>query len=343
MAPTARRIIAAVGRARPRRRTRRVALGLPRPRSQPRGPPGADGGLLGGHHGPAHPARRQRPDLRRGPLRLLPARVRHARLVGNGTGADVDSPRELASRGLRARLRLGQRPRDGEPGARDHRGDPHGRAAERGASRRTRSARGHPRGAGRDGPTRRRARGAPAAGPRAARHGGAGLTSIVTHLEAADQAVPPGPGTTRTHLATARRAARDGLGEIRRTVRALRPDLLDGASLPEALRRTAALLTVDHGVPTQVRVTGVPIELHPDTETALLRIAQESLTNVARHARAGRAVVTLSYVGDAVTLDINDDGTGFDPGRGRTSTSSARPPTGWPHSIRCASSYRTSC
>jgi signal transduction histidine kinase len=138
-----------------------------------------------------------------------------------------------------------------------------------------------------------------------------GFTSIVTHLEAADQAVRTRPDVARAHLDTARRTARDGLGELRRSVQALRPDLLVGASLAQALRRTAERWTADNGVPAQVRVTGEPVVLHPDTEAALLRITQEALTNTARHARATRAVVTLSYLGDTVSLDVDDDGAGF--------------------------------
>jgi signal transduction histidine kinase len=138
-----------------------------------------------------------------------------------------------------------------------------------------------------------------------------GLTSIVTHLEAAEQAVPGDPELVRSHLDTARRAARNGLGELRRTVQALRPDLLHGASLEQALRRTAEQWAREHGVPAEVRVTGDAVALHPDTETALLRVAQEALTNTARHAGATRAVLSLSYLGDTVTLDVDDDGAGF--------------------------------
>ncbi|WP_214402984.1 sensor histidine kinase [Pseudonocardia lacus] len=138
-----------------------------------------------------------------------------------------------------------------------------------------------------------------------------GLTSIVTHLEAADQAVSEQPELARTHLDTARRAARNGLGELRSTVQALRPDLLHGASLDQALRRTARQWADEHGVPAEVRVTGERVALHPDVETALLRVAQEALSNTARHAGATRAVLTLSYLGDTVTLDVDDDGRGF--------------------------------
>ena len=62
-----------------------------------------------------------------------------------------------------------------------------------------------------------------------------------------------------------------------------------------------------------MRVTGEPTALHPDTELALLRAEQEALANVARHASATRVVVSMSYLGDTVTLDVDDDGVGFDP------------------------------
>nr|RZI33910.1 Signal transduction histidine-protein kinase/phosphatase DegS [Cryobacterium sp. SO1] len=58
-------------------------------------------------------------------------------------------------------------------------------------------------------------------------------------------------------------------------------------------------------------MTGDPIALPMPLETTLLRIAQGSLANVAQHARANRAEVTLSYMTDEVALDIVDDGRGF--------------------------------
>ena len=65
------------------------------------------------------------------------------------------------------------------------------------------------------------------------------------------------------------------------------------------------------GIPAEVTVTGNVIALHPEIEVALLRIAQEALANVARHAGASRAGLTLSFMGDVVTLDVRDDGVGF--------------------------------
>ena len=67
-----------------------------------------------------------------------------------------------------------------------------------------------------------------------------------------------------------------------------------------------------HGVTAEVITTGTPQRLLPEIETTLLRTAQEALANVARHAAASRVALTLSYMEDLVTLDVRDDGRGFD-------------------------------
>ncbi len=64
-------------------------------------------------------------------------------------------------------------------------------------------------------------------------------------------------------------------------------------------------------------IAGEVIDLHPEIEVALLRTAQEALANVAKHAGASRAWLTLTFMGDVVTLDVRDDGSGFSaPERG---------------------------
>jgi signal transduction histidine kinase len=115
----------------------------------------------------------------------------------------------------------------------------------------------------------------------------------------------------RVGVLKARQTARESLDELRRSVRALRPDLLESASLPQALAELVQRWSADTGVAAELRSTGDPTPLHPDAELALLRSAQEALSNVGRHARASRVVVTLSYLGDVVSLDVDDDGVGF--------------------------------
>jgi DNA-binding NarL/FixJ family response regulator len=61
-------------------------------------------------------------------------------------------------------------------------------------------------------------------------------------------------------------------------------------------------------------VTGTPRPLSADAEVTLLRVTQEALANVTRHAHAGRVAVTLSYMDDEAALDVRDDGSGFAPG-----------------------------
>ena len=69
--------------------------------------------------------------------------------------------------------------------------------------------------------------------------------------------------------------------------------------------------TATSGVTAEVAATGEPRPLHPEVEVTLLRVAQEALANVAKHAGASHAWVTLSYMEDVVTLDVRDDGDGF--------------------------------
>ena len=123
----------------------------------------------------------------------------------------------------------------------------------------------------------------------------------------------PDPDVARTHLQRAFDLARHSLGEARRSVHNLAPVALADAGLPEALKTTVAEWGERTGVRAEFTLTGTAEQLHEEVAATLLRIAQEALSNAARHARASRLGVTLSFLGDEVILDIRDDGTGFDP------------------------------
>ena len=139
-----------------------------------------------------------------------------------------------------------------------------------------------------------------------------GLTGIITQLQAAERH-GQSQDERRRHIELATQLARDSLTEARRSVRAMQPEPLESARLPEALADVASKWTRIHGVPATVTTTGQPRRIRPDAEITLLRAAQEALVNVARHARAGKVGLTLSYMEDQVNLDIRDDGVGFDP------------------------------
>ncbi|MFB6617252.1 sensor histidine kinase [Streptomyces sp. NPDC056367] len=134
---------------------------------------------------------------------------------------------------------------------------------------------------------------------------GAGATTAGSGAEvSAAQAAALG------HIARAREAAQENLAEARRFVRALTPPDLEHGSLAAALERLCA------GAPgprVRFSLSGSPRALPTPYEVALLRIAQSALANVVRHARADRAEITLTFMDTSVTLDIVDDGRGFDP------------------------------
>jgi len=139
-----------------------------------------------------------------------------------------------------------------------------------------------------------------------------GLTGIITQLQAAEQAADDLAGWRR-HFEAATSLARESLSEARRSVEALRPESLETGRLSEALAEVAGRWSTLHGIPAQVTTTGTARAMPPEAEFALLRTAQEALANVAKHARATRVGVTLSYMAHEVALDVRDDGRGFDP------------------------------
>ncbi|ROP42701.1 sensor histidine kinase [Saccharothrix texasensis] len=139
-----------------------------------------------------------------------------------------------------------------------------------------------------------------------------GLAGILTQLQAAEQASDE-PVTARRHLANARDLARESLAEARRTVHAVGPSALAEARLPDAIGDVTRRWSEVNRVEAVLTTTGDARPMHTDVEVALLRTAQEALANVAKHARAGRVALTLSYMEDLVTLDVLDDGVGFAP------------------------------
>jgi signal transduction histidine kinase len=140
-----------------------------------------------------------------------------------------------------------------------------------------------------------------------------GLIGIITQLQAAEHAEHD-PDGRRRHLAAAAGLARESLSEARRSVHELRPEPLETARLSEALAAVAERWSALHGTPVRVTTTGTVQVLQPPAELALLRVAQEALANVAKHAEASRVGLTLSYLDGEVALDVRDDGKGFDAG-----------------------------
>ena len=106
-------------------------------------------------------------------------------------------------------------------------------------------------------------------------------------------------------------AAREGLDESRRIIWDMRPEQLEDASLVESIESVAIRWSAENRVRVETAVTGSPHTLDESVETALLRITQEALHNVKKHAKARDVNITLSYMPDLLALDIADNGKGF--------------------------------
>jgi two-component system sensor histidine kinase UhpB len=106
----------------------------------------------------------------------------------------------------------------------------------------------------------------------------------------------------------------EALESVRRLALELRPPALDDLGLLAALGDLAQRYTDLLGIPVDYEARGDRGRLNPDIELVLYRVAQEALTNVAKHANATAAWVDLDRTATDVTLSIRDDGIGFDEG-----------------------------
>lgn len=109
-----------------------------------------------------------------------------------------------------------------------------------------------------------------------------------------------------------REMAAQAMENVRRMARQLRPAALDDLGLVAALREHIRETADSLGIPIDFQVANDEMRLAPEVELVLYRVVQEALTNVARHARATRAAVTLGAHDGLVTATVEDDGCGFD-------------------------------
>lgn len=141
-----------------------------------------------------------------------------------------------------------------------------------------------------------------------------GFIGVVLNLEAAIRTLQKGNiELALEHMAHSRGLAQVGLEEARLSVGALRPEALQQADLVHALQDLLRRLESGGGLNTRFTTIGEKISLPAQVESELLRIAQEGMINVLKHAKAKQLELKLSFGADAVSLTIADDGAGFDP------------------------------
>src|SRR5437016_2906459 len=143
-----------------------------------------------------------------------------------------------------------------------------------------------------------------------------GFTGVIVQLEAVEEATSKNQAVKASgHLNRAGDLASESLREARRSVQALRPQALEEKPLSEALKDLIDKMTGGTTVRAEFTSQGKRRKLPPEWETNLLRIGQEVLTNVLRHARASEFKVLLVFDSSEIRLDLRDNGCGFDPQR----------------------------
>ncbi|HLK68352.1 MAG TPA: two-component regulator propeller domain-containing protein [Bryobacteraceae bacterium] len=139
-----------------------------------------------------------------------------------------------------------------------------------------------------------------------------GFVGISSQLDAVAMCMPDQTSPARTFLDLARRMARHSLTEARRSVMDLRASALEGQNLAAALQSGTRVWTLGSGVDVDVHVDGDPGTLPGEMEQHLLRIAQEAVTNVLKHAGASKIWIKLNTEARKLYLRIRDNGQGFE-------------------------------
>ncbi len=137
------------------------------------------------------------------------------------------------------------------------------------------------------------------------------LTALTINLQSTMQNLPDGLNGTRQHLAETQALTSQTLQEINHWILELRPTVLDDLGLVPAIRWYAESRLEPEHAQVEVETVGLKNRLPTGIETALFRIVQEAVSNIAKHARARRVTIRLSTDGAHITLTVRDDGTGF--------------------------------
>lgn len=142
---------------------------------------------------------------------------------------------------------------------------------------------------------------------------GANLATMNLNLRSLGKMLPaPDPQRLQSVLAETRELLADTISGIRGYCADLRPAILDYSGLVPALEHLLQRFGRHSDIATHFRQDNVRERLSPQTESMLFRIAQEALTNCAKHSNATAVVVTLRRRGCKVILTVSDDGDGFD-------------------------------
>jgi len=137
------------------------------------------------------------------------------------------------------------------------------------------------------------------------------LTAVNAYLWLIEKEAPEELVALRARTGEARRLVSKTLAQMRELSQLLRPSVLDDLGLVPSLDSHLKAFAERHQIATSFHAEGLPERLPAEIETALYRIAQEALTNVAKHSQARHVRVVLALEGRSLRLEITDDGQGL--------------------------------
>lgn len=140
---------------------------------------------------------------------------------------------------------------------------------------------------------------------------GQNMTALRIECNALAKALPTAPPTIKAKLDSMDKMIEDTLNATRRICEDMRPGMLDDLGLEAALSHYAKQFTTQHGVACDLSMDRQNYGLDEPLSTAIYRLVQEGLTNIARHANASYALISLEDRGDEIMLTIADDGCGI--------------------------------
>ena len=136
------------------------------------------------------------------------------------------------------------------------------------------------------------------------------LTGIIMGTDAGLALFDVAPEESKKRMEIVAQSARDGLNDVRRSIKALRPDALERASLGQALEGLIENFCLTTSAKIAYYLDAEVLDLDSDEEDALYRVVQEGLTNAVRHGHADRIEIRITRTGDEVSVRVRDNGTG---------------------------------
>lgn len=136
------------------------------------------------------------------------------------------------------------------------------------------------------------------------------LTGIIMGADAGLALFDVAPEESKKRIQVVAQSARDGLTDVRRSIKALRPDTLERSTLVQALEGLVENFRLTTSTRIDYYQEAEELNLDSDEEDTLYRVVQEGMTNAVRHGRADHIEIRITRSGDMVTVSIRDNGTG---------------------------------